>query len=75
MPTVPSAPVFVSASHVSPGFALRAGAASLIIERPGVVHRERHEREAEPVHQIDDAVLAELRIRVARSSRRAIAMW
>ena len=35
-------------------------------ERPIIVHGERHERESEPVHQIDDAVLAELRIGQAR---------
>ena len=66
MPIVPSAPVFVFAFHFSPGFALRAGAASLMLERIRVVDGERNQREAQPVHQIDDAILAELRIALSR---------
>ena len=34
MPMVPSAPIFFTGSHVSPGRALRIGAASLMISGP-----------------------------------------
>ena len=40
-------------------------------ERARVVHGQRHEGKSKPVHQIDHAVLAELRIGQRRSSRRA----
>ena len=46
------------------GLARRPGVADL--EGLGIVHRQRHQRQSEPLHQIDDALLADGRIRCPR---------
>ena len=66
MPTVPSAPVFVCRVPLLARLRLARRRRFADIERHRVVDGERHERKAEALHQVDDAVLAELRIGLAR---------
>ena len=65
IPIVPSAPIFFTGSHFSPGFALRSGIAFADHQRPGVVHCKRHQWIAETEFEIDHAVRAELGIALA----------